>query len=63
MSEYPQNRDKDVRKIEIKVEQSSSMEKIEEEIRLNLKSHHVDDLMRHEGNEICLCILSVGPHG
>ena len=62
-SQNPDKPNKDVGEIEIEVAQSSSLEKIEEEIRAKLKSHRVEELMRTEGKEICLCITSVGPHG
>ena len=63
MSERLQNPDKDVHEIAIEVEQSSSLERIEEEIRAKLKSHRVEELLRTQGKEICICLTSVGPHG
>jgi hypothetical protein len=60
MSEHSENRDKVTYQIKIEMEKSSSLEKIEQEIRARLKSHRVEELLSTPNKEVCVC-LSVGP--
>ena len=56
-----ENRDKDVRIIDIQVEQPPSMEKIEKEISVKLRSEHVQDLLCTPGDEVVISLRSIGP--
>jgi hypothetical protein len=56
-----QNRDKDIRMIEIEVEKNTSLEEIEEEINEKLRSRHVKEFLCNPGDEVVIYLRSEGP--
>jgi hypothetical protein len=56
-----QSRDKDIHMIEIKVDHSTSMESIEEEISAKLRGEEVKEMLCTPGDEVVIRLLSEGP--